>query len=86
MVFMKQSILPERLPKNSSQVIVKVTWLTIRDDIHAIANILNNCWQRRFTKDPRIEATVPLLENLPVLCLLPSLKISCSCTIRMIAR
>ena len=56
---------PERLPKNSSQVIVKSHMAHHQGMIfNAIANILfNNCWQRRFTKDPRIEATVPLLQE-----------------------
>jgi len=56
---------PERLPKNSSQVIVKSYMAHHQGMIfNAIANLLfDNCWQRRFTSDPRIEATVPLLQE-----------------------
>ena len=62
---------PERLPKNSSQVIVKSHMAHHQGMIfNAIANILLITAGRRFTKDPRIEATVPLLqEKIPaVLC------------------
>ncbi|NLW48151.1 MAG: glycosyl transferase family 36 [Firmicutes bacterium] len=66
---------PERLPKNSSQIIVK-SYMAHHQGmiINAIANLLfKNCWQRRFISEPRIEATVPLLqEKVPTRALLVS--------------
>lgn len=56
---------PERLPKNSYQIIVKSYMAHHQGMIlNAIANLLfNNCWQRRFINEPRIEATIPLLQE-----------------------
>lgn len=55
----------ERLPKSHSKVIVKSYMAHHQGMIfNAIANILfDNRWQKRFTTDPRIEATVPLLQE-----------------------
>lgn len=60
---------PERLPKNCSQLIVKSYMAHHQGMIlNAIANLLfQNCWQRRFISEPRMEATVPLLqERVPI--------------------
>lgn len=68
---------PERLPKNSSYFIIKSFMAHHQGMIlTTIANLLlDNCWQRRFLREPRMEATEPLLRERipsPALILAPS--------------
>ena len=59
---------PERLPKNSSQIVVK-TYMAHHQGmiLNALANLVfNNRWQKRFMSEPQMEATEPLLrERIP---------------------